>query len=45
MGPCTKKKKSRIAGQRANELYNRFNNNQITAQELLNGLNFFIANE
>ncbi len=40
MGPRTKIKNSRIAEQRTNELYYRFNNNQITVQELLHGLTF-----
>jgi hypothetical protein len=45
MDPRTKKKNSRIAEQRTNELYNRFNNNQIIVQELLHGLTFSVANE
>jgi hypothetical protein len=33
--PRSKRPMSRIAEQRTKELYDRFNNNQITAQELL----------
>jgi hypothetical protein len=44
-GSSYKKKNSRIAEQRTNELYNRFNNSQINVQELLDGLNFFVTNE
>ncbi|CAF2982191.1 unnamed protein product [Rotaria sp. Silwood2] len=45
MGPRTKRLKSRITEQRTKELYDRFNNNQITVQELLHGLSFFVAKE
>ena len=45
MGPRTKRSKSRIAEQRIAELYNRFNDNEITPQDLLRGLSFFVANE
>ncbi|CAF1093464.1 unnamed protein product [Rotaria sp. Silwood1] len=34
-----------IAEQRMKELYDRFNNNRITAQDLLRALSFFVANE
>ena len=45
MRPRTKRSQSRIAEQRIKELYDRFNSNQITGQDLLRGLSFFLANE
>ncbi|CAF4309143.1 unnamed protein product [Rotaria magnacalcarata] len=45
MQPRTKRLKSRIAEQRITELYNRFNNNQITPHDLLRELSSFVANE
>ncbi len=41
----TKRTQTSIAEQRTKELYDRFNNNTITAQELLQGLSSFVANE
>ncbi len=43
MQPRTKQSESRIAEQRINELYDRFNNNKITAQYFLRGLPFFVT--
>jgi hypothetical protein len=45
MQPRSKRSQSKIAEQRIKELYDRFNNNKITAQDLLRGLSFFVANE
>ena len=45
MRPRIKRLKFKITEQRTKELYDRFNNNQINAQELLRGLSFFVANE
>ncbi|CAF3352145.1 unnamed protein product [Rotaria sp. Silwood1] len=45
MKPRSKRSQSKIAEQRMKELYDRFNNNKITAQDLLRGLSFFVANE
>ncbi len=38
----TKRSKFRVAEQRTKELYDRFKHNQMTAQELLSGLSFFL---
>ncbi|CAF1362499.1 unnamed protein product [Rotaria sordida] len=45
MQPRSKRSRSKIAEQRMKELYDRFNNNKITAQDLLRGLSFSVANE
>ena len=45
MCPRTKRLLTRIAEDRTNELYDRFNNNTITVQELLEKLSFFVPNE
>jgi hypothetical protein len=41
----TKRFKSRVAEQRTKELHDRFNNNQMTTQELLYRLSFIVANK
>jgi hypothetical protein len=40
MGPRTKRLQTRIAQDRTDELYDRFNNNTITVQQLLEELSF-----
>ena len=45
MCPRTKRLLTRIAQDRTNELYDRFNNTAITAQELLHELSFFVPND
>lgn len=45
MQPREKRSQSKIAERRIKELYNRFDHNQITADELLQKLSFFVANE
>jgi len=45
MEPRTKGSQSRISEQQIKGLYDRFNSNQITGQDLLQGLSFFVPNE
>ena len=45
MPPRTKRSQTRIAEQRMKELYDRFNQNKITVQELLRSLSFYVANQ
>jgi hypothetical protein len=45
MCPHTKRLRKRIAQDRINELYDRFNNNTIKVQELLEELSFFVPND
>ena len=43
--PRTKRLITRIAEDRTNELYDRFENNTITVQALLEKLSFFVPND
>ncbi len=45
MCPRTKRLQTRIAQDRTKELYDRFNNNTITVQQLLEELSFFVPND
>jgi len=45
MCPRTKRLLPRIARDRTHELYDRFNNNTITVEELLKELSFFVPND
>ncbi len=45
MRPRKKRLITRIAQDRTNELYDRFNNNTITMQQLLHELSFFVPND
>ena len=43
MEPRIKRTQSRLAEKRISELYARFNNETITAKDLLRGLSFFVG--
>ncbi len=43
--PHTKQSQSTFAEQQIEELYDRFNNNNITAQDLLRGLSVLLASQ
>ena len=45
MQPRTKRCQSRIVEQRTKTLYDRFQNDQVTVQDLLRRLSYFVANE
>ncbi|CAF3721007.1 unnamed protein product [Rotaria sordida] len=45
MPPRTKRSQTRTSERRIKELYDRFNQNKITVQELLRGLSFYVANK
>ena len=45
MPPRTKRSQTKTSERRIKELYDRFNQNKITVQELLRGLSFYVANE
>ncbi len=45
MSPRIKRLLTRIIRYRTNELYDRFNNNTITVEELLKELSFFVPND
>ena len=45
MQPREKRNQSKIVERRIKELYDRFDNNKITVDQLLHQLSFFVANE